>query len=107
MHDYPNLMTIMRMRGKSRKDCAKAIGCNRTTLYKKLRGRADWRLQECLATPASVVRRHTCRTPRGRPSGCMQAAAPVQKGRLYAMASSLWPVGCKPPLVNAGRSGEI
>ena len=26
MHDYPNLMTIMRMRGKSRKDCAKAIG---------------------------------------------------------------------------------
>ena len=48
MHDYPNLMTIMRMRGKSRKDCAKAIGCNRTTLYKKLRGQADWRLQECL-----------------------------------------------------------
>ena len=42
MHDYPNLMTIMRMRGKSRKDCAKAIGCNRTTLYKKLHGQADW-----------------------------------------------------------------
>ena len=52
MHDYPNLMTIMRMRGKSRKDCAKAIGCNRTTLYKKLHGQADWRLQECLALRA-------------------------------------------------------
>ena len=52
MHDYPNLMTIMRRRGKSRKDCAKAIGCNRTTLYKKLHGQADWRLQECLALRA-------------------------------------------------------
>ena len=76
MHDYPNLMTIMRMRGKLRKDCAKAIGCNRTTLYKKLRGQADWRLQECL--PAGE--RHT---------------EPRADGRLHA--------GCRPCGVYRGR----
>lgn len=85
MHDYPNLMTIMRMRGKSRKDCAKAIGCNRTTLYKKLRGQADWRLQECLpagragCTGGGPVA-GGCKPPGNTPEGVSSRAWPTARG---------------------------
>lgn len=52
MTDYPNLHTLMRMRAKSRRDCAHAIGLNRTTFARRLRGAGDWKLQECLALRA-------------------------------------------------------
>ena len=40
MTDYPNLQTLMRIRAKSRMDCAHAIGLNRTTFARRLRGGA-------------------------------------------------------------------
>lgn len=52
MTDYPNLQTLMRIRAKSRMDCAHAIGLNRTTFARRLRGAGDWKLQECLALRA-------------------------------------------------------
>ena len=52
MTDYPNLHTLMRIRAKSRRDCAHAIGLNRTTFARRLRGAGDWKLQECLALRA-------------------------------------------------------
>ena len=66
MTDYPNLQTLMRMRAKSRRDCAHAIGLNRTTYARRLRGAGDWKLQECLALRATklplevVFRRSDC-----------------------------------------------
>ena len=83
------------MRG-SRKDCAKAIGCNRTAY--KLRGQADWRLQG--AWPGTP-------TPRGRLLHASAGPRPLRE-HPEGVSSRAWPTarGCaaEPRRAGATRS---